>query len=105
MTITVLTPDRQIFSGEITSVKVPGTLGEFQVLKNHAPIVASLEAGPVTLVTADGAHRIFNDESGTLETVTDPGKKVTFQIGGGFIEVLNNEVSLLVRGVKALAKA
>ena len=104
MTITVLTPDRQIFKGEITSVKVPGTLGEFQVLKNHAPIVSSLEPGKVTLVTADGEHRIFNEELGALETVTDPGKKVTFQIGGGFVEVLNNEVSLLVRGVKALAK-
>jgi F-type H+-transporting ATPase subunit epsilon len=105
MKITVLTPDRQIFSGEITSVKVPGTLGEFQVLKNHAPIVSSLEAGKVTLVTAGGEHRIFDEESGVIKTVTDPGKKVTFQIGGGFIEVLNNEVSLLVRGVKTLAKA
>lgn len=105
MTITVLTPDRQIFSGNIVSVKVPGTLGEFQVLQNHAPIVSSLESGKVTLVTADGEHKIFDDESGSLKTVADAGKRITFQIGGGFIEVLNDEVSLLVRGVKELVKA
>lgn len=104
MTITVLTPDREIFKGSITSVKVPGTLGEFQVLKGHAPIVSSLEAGRVSLVTADGEHRVFDEISGSLQKATDAGKKITFQIGGGFIEVLNDEVSLLVRGVKELVK-
>jgi F-type H+-transporting ATPase subunit epsilon len=104
MTITVLTPDREIFNGNITSVKVPGTLGEFQVLKGHAPIVSSLESGKVSLVTADGEHRVFDEESGSLQTVAEPGKKITFLIGGGFIEVLNDEVSLLVRGVKELVK-
>jgi F-type H+-transporting ATPase subunit epsilon len=104
MTITVLTPDREIFKGNITSVKVPGTLGEFQVLKGHAPIVSSLEAGKVSLVTAEGEHRVFDEVSGSVLKAADVGKKITFQIGGGFIEVLNNEVSLLVRGVKEMVK-
>lgn len=81
MNISVLTPDKEVFSGEITSVKVPGTQGQFQVLKNHAPIVSSLGAGDVTLVKASG-------------------EKMTFAIKGGFIEVLNNEVSLLLTGVQ-----
>lgn len=100
MNISVLTPDKEIFHGQVTSVKVPGTLGQFQVLKNHAPIVSSLEKGQVTLVVADGEHRVYNEESGNIETVLEPGKTYTFQIGGGFIEVLNNEIALLVRGVK-----
>ena len=104
MTITVLTLDREIFKGEITSVKVPGALGEFQVLKGHAPIVSSLDSGKVSLVTANGEHRVFDEESGSVHTATQAGRKITFQIGGGFIEVLNDEVSLLVRGVKALVK-
>lgn len=102
MNITVLTPDKEIFSGTITSVKVPGVLGEFQVLKNHAPIVSSLEAGPVEIITAAGEHRIFDVESGAVKTSDRPGRKVGFKIGGGFIEVLNNEVSLLVRGISDL---
>lgn len=104
MTITVLTPERQIFKGDITSVKVPGTLGEFQVLKNHAPIVSSLEKGKVTLVTADGEHRVFDEVSGTLTAAAEAGRKITFQISGGFIEVLNDEIALLVRGVKDVVK-
>ena len=100
MNISVLTPDKEIFYGIITSVKVPGSMGQFQVLKNHAPIVSSLEKGKVTLVAADGEHKVYDEETGNIETVLNPGKAYTFSIEGGFIEVLNNEVALLVRGVK-----
>jgi F-type H+-transporting ATPase subunit epsilon len=80
MNISILTPDKEIFQGAITSVKVPGTDGQFQVLKNHAPIVSSLGTGDVTVVK-------------------ESGEKLSFGIKGGFIEVLNNEVSLLLQGV------
>jgi F-type H+-transporting ATPase subunit epsilon len=100
MNITILTPDKEIFNGQIVSIKVPGSLGQFQVLKNHAPIVSSLEAGEVSLVTDGGEYRYYDDESGTIKNDSMPGKKIKFDIGGGFIEVLNNEVSLLVRGKK-----
>jgi F-type H+-transporting ATPase subunit epsilon len=81
MNIVVLTPDKEIFKGEISSIKVPGMGGQFQVLKNHAAIVSSLSNGGVTITKADGSKMKFNIEK-------------------GFIEVLNNEVSLLVQGVK-----
>jgi len=100
MTITVLTPDKEIFQGRIESVKVPGVSGEFQVLKNHAPLVSALEAGQVTVVTAAGEHRYFDEESGTIKTTDEAGKSLIFQIGGGFLEVLNNELALLVSGVQ-----
>jgi F-type H+-transporting ATPase subunit epsilon len=78
MNISVLTPDKEIFEGAITSVKVPGIDGQFQVLKNHAAIVSSLGSGDVTLIK-------------------DGGEKMTFPIKSGFIEVLNNNISLLVQ--------
>ncbi len=81
MNITVLSPDKEIFQGEITSVKVPGVNGQFEILRNHAPIVSALVEGPVRLLKTGG-------------------EKVTFSIEKGFLEVLNNEVSLLVQGVK-----
>ncbi|MEM9930333.1 MAG: F0F1 ATP synthase subunit epsilon [Bacteroidota bacterium] len=99
MTIAVLTPDREIFKGSINSVKVPGVSGEFQVLNNHAPIVSALEDGKVEIVTAAGDYEYYNVASGEKETGANAGNKVVFQIEGGFIEVLNNEVSLLVQGV------
>lgn len=81
MNITILTPDREVFKGDIKSVKVPGIGGEFQVLRNHAPVVSALGKGSVTIDRTEGG-------------------KMTFTILKGFIEVLNNEVSLLVQGVK-----
>ena len=93
MNITVLTPDKEIFHGLVTSLKVPGTLGQFQVLKNHAPIVASLEAGMVYIVTAKGEFRYFHEESGTIKTEDEAGKEISFMINSGFVEVLNNEIS------------
>lgn len=80
MNISILTPDREIFQGTVTSVRVPGTLGSFQVLKNHAPIVSSLSEGEVSIVR-------------------EGGEKMSFGIKGGFIEVLNNNISLLLNGV------
>lgn len=103
MNISVLTPDKEVFLGQITSVKVPGTLGQFQVLKGHAPIVSSLEAGQVTLLTAEGEHKVYNEETGSIDSISDKGRSITFQIGGGFIEVLNDEISLLVQGVSQLS--
>ena len=81
MVLDVLTPDEQLFSGEITAVTVPGINGKFQILENHAPIVSALAKGNVEIKRADGQ----------LET---------FLIEQGFIEVLQNEVSLLVHTPK-----
>ncbi len=80
MNISVLTPDKEIFEGEITSVKVPGVGGQFEVLANHAAVVSALGSGEVRLLKTGG-------------------EKMTFKIEKGFIEVLNNKVSLLVQGV------
>lgn len=80
MNITILTPDAEIFQGTINSVRVPGASGQFEILNNHAPIVSALEEGEVRLIKADGNNMIFN-------------------IQKGFVEVLNNEISLLVQGV------
>ena len=81
MVISVLSPDKEIFTGEIQSVKVPGITGQFEILQNHAPIVSALTEGSVRIRKASG-------------------EDFTFQIHKGFIEVLSNEVSLLVQGVE-----
>ena len=80
MNITILTPDQEIYEGKINSVKVPGVGGQFEVLENHAPIVSALSKGDVRVIK-------------------DDGEKLTFDIERGFIEVLNNNISLLVQGV------
>lgn len=76
MKIEIITPDRNIYSGEVRSVRVPGRKGSFQVLKDHAPIISTLDAGPV----------IINDEQDT---------EIRFEITGGVIEVKRNRIILL----------
>ena len=78
MHLTVLTPEKEMFSGEITSVKVTGTRGQFEILKGHAPIVSSLVEGKVRII----------DKGGQTSEI---------EIKKGFVEVLRNEVSLLVQ--------
>ena len=81
MRIEIITPDKKVFEGDIKSVRVPGKKGSFQVLKDHAPIVSTLENGPVILV----------DQAGT---------ESKFQINGGVIEVKGNKIILLAESVK-----
>jgi len=85
MNLTVLTPDNEIFQGEVSSVKVPGADGQFEVRKDHAPVVAALTSGNVRLKKQDNNYMNFN-------------------INKGFIEVLNNEIALLVQGVTDIAE-
>lgn len=100
MHLTMLTPEQEIFQGKVQSIKVPGVTGQFQVLNNHAPIVSALEAGVITVVTAVGESLYFDDEAGMIKTTDQPGKQLKFQISSGFIEVLQNNISVLVQGVR-----
>lgn len=72
----IVSPERIVFDGEVESVLVPGTLGCFEILKDHAPIISSLEEGKVEYTAKDS--------------------RVHFNIKGGFVEVKRNEVSLVV---------
>lgn len=80
MICNVLTPEKEVFSGTVKSVKVPGISGQFEVLDGHAPIVSALGEGEIRLID-------------------DKGERTSYTIKKGFIEVLDNEVSLLVQGL------
>lgn len=82
MNLVILTPGKTVFEGEVTSVNTPGTSGKIEIMENHAPIVASLTEGTITVVTKSK-------------------EKLDFEATGGFLEVLYNNVSILLEGVKA----
>lgn len=102
MNISVLTPDRTIFTGNITSVVLPGVEGSFQLLSNHAPLVSALSGGKVTLQTGTGAYSFYDEEAKAMSESEASGRSMTFTIDSGFVEVLNNEVNLLVQGARNL---
>ena len=79
MTLEILTPDKTIYQGEVTSVTVPGPLGSFEVLKDHAPIISTLEDGKVIIRTGNKSEEILF-------------------ITGGVVEVLDNKIIVLAEG-------
>jgi len=80
MRIEIITPDKKIYDGEIKSVRVPGKKGSFQVLKDHAPIISTLDSGSVRMVDQENTEIIYN-------------------ISGGVIEVKANKIILLADSV------
>lgn len=80
MNLEILTPDKKVFEGEATSVTVPGTLGSFQILKDHAPIISTLADGEVVITgNKTEEHRFF--------------------IKGGVVEALDNKIVVLAEGI------
>ena len=76
MILEIITPEKQVFSGEVISVKFPGTTGEFEILNNHAPIISTLSVGEIRVITSSN-----NTEK--------------FSINGGVIEMQNNKIIVL----------
>ncbi len=75
MNLTIITPDKQIFDGEADLVQLPGSDGSFEILNNHAPMIASLQKGKIKV--GNGSDLQY------------------FEINGGVVEVLNNKILVL----------
>lgn len=82
MTLEILTPEKKLFSGEVFGVQMPGISGSFEVLDRHAPLVSALKAGRVKVLRDKQNHT------------------TSYDIQSGFVEVLNNKVTVLVEGAK-----
>lgn len=67
MQLEILTPDKTVFTGKINILRVPGTKGPFTILRNHAPLISSLDEGEISLVTDTGSDKVFYITSGVIE--------------------------------------
>jgi len=76
MQLDIITPDRTIYAGEVTLVQLPGKDGSFEILNQHAPMIAVLKEGKVKIQDMDKKTQFFD-------------------IKGGVVEVLNNKVLVL----------
>ena len=72
----IVSPEKVEYDGMVESVLVPGTMGQFEILTDHAPIISSLGKGTVEYATAEGKQQL--------------------QVSGGFVAVQQNEVSLCI---------
>lgn len=79
----IITPNKISYKGDVQAVTVPGTLGSFQILYNHAPIISTFEIGVIKV-------EISNNE------------KIFFATSGGTVEVLNNNIRILADSLEAV---
>ena len=66
MKLEIITPEQIYFTGEVTSVTLPGTIGMFTVWENHAPLISSLKEGKISYLV-DNKESELNIESGFVE--------------------------------------
>src|ERR1700741_1397818 len=72
----IVTPRKVVFSGDVVSFTAPGVVGSFQVLYNHAPLLAAIGVGEAKL--------------------REPhGNEIRYATSGGFVDVVNNHVVML----------
>ena len=91
MFLEIVTPEASIFQGDVDSVTVPGVVGEFQILNNHAPIVSLLQEGKVRI---RGSFTLDEAFEGKFSN-GDNGTKV-LSINSGTIEMNDNKIIILV---------
>ena len=81
MQLELLTPGKTVFSGEVKLVKLPGSSGSFEVMKNHAAIISALT-------------------DGELKVETEAGETLRYMTHGGVAEVKNNNLVVLVETIE-----
>ncbi|MDZ7773303.1 MAG: ATP synthase F1 subunit epsilon [Balneolaceae bacterium] len=77
----LLTPEGSLFSGDVTGVQVPGTMGSFEIKTLHADIISSLEVGRI-LIRRPGGEDLY------------------FAVSGGFVEMHDNVLTLLAEAAE-----
>lgn len=75
MQLDILSPDKNIYSGVVKSILLPGADGALGILENHAPIITVLRKGTIKIEGNDGTQN--------------------FEVNGGVVEVLKNKVIIL----------
>lgn len=90
MYLEIVSPEATLFSGEVSSVTVPGVNGEFQMLQNHAPVLSLLQAGDVKI---QGDLKI--DEDFQHKFTTGNNGETILAISSGTIEMKDNKIIVL----------
>jgi F-type H+-transporting ATPase subunit epsilon len=87
--VDIVTPDGRTFQGSANGVRAPGVEGSFEVRADHAPMIAAFGVGPL-IVKTDTAHEYADATNG----------RIVFATSGGFLEILDNTVTVLAETVE-----
>jgi F-type H+-transporting ATPase subunit epsilon len=94
MQLDILTPERKLYSGDVTYVEMPGIDGYFGVMDNHAAMISALKAGKITVDQVKGINPSEDDTNNFMAEAKD--KRFTFDVKGGVAEIFHNKVIVLL---------
>ena len=89
LTVDIVTPNEHAYQGPAKGVRAPGVEGSFEVRKDHAPMIAALGIGPL-IVKTQAAHEYADVHH----------DRVIFATSGGFLEIVDNKVTVLAETVE-----
>jgi F-type H+-transporting ATPase subunit epsilon len=92
MTVEIITPERLLFVGEVKAIQLPGKDGLFQLLDNHAPLIASLGKGSIKMDLV----KAFERTDSSSNKLISEGQSLKVDISGGVVEVSANKAIVLV---------
>lgn len=67
MHLEIITPDKKVYEGEVRLIQLPGSKGAFEILKDHAPIISTLNKGVLKIQDMDGKEQLFEVDGGVIE--------------------------------------
>ncbi|OYW80125.1 MAG: ATP synthase F1 subunit epsilon [Asticcacaulis sp. 32-58-5] len=85
--VSLVTPEKELFSGDVDQVIAPGTEGEFGVLANHAPFMTTLAEGAVVILDGD-KRRVFNVRGGFAD-VNASGMTILAEHAEEYVETVH----------------
>ena len=89
LSVDIVTPDGRAFQGPANGVRAPGVEGSFEVRSDHAPLIAAFDIGPLVVkTTAAHEYADMHDD------------RIVFATSGGFLEVVNNNVTVLAETIE-----
>ncbi len=95
MYLEIVSPEATLFSSEVDSVVVPGVVGEFEMLNNHAPIVSLLKEGTVKFKTHNQSPIDYEELHPNVVPLSNDKKTLTVKINSGTIELKDNKIIVL----------
>ena len=95
----LVSPERLAFSGEVDQVDVPGVEGDFGVLAGHAPVVATIRPGILTVTYGNTQEKIV--VLGGLAEVSDKGLTVLADVATSMQDLDRGELAETISGMEA----
>jgi F-type H+-transporting ATPase subunit epsilon len=91
MEVVIVSPDGKLLESQAEAVSLPGVAGSFQILNNHAPVVALLTKGTIRI--KGGNIQVDEDVEDKFVRVKD---ELQLPVNGGTVEMKNNRLIILV---------